>query len=169
MNVVDALTANEPYKPRAFASQQWGTWTNMYEWSPSQAKSLFTPETVQQICNFEQTMFSHKKFSEFCIIDYDNNFGNGNDACVPPSLTPTRLFYETQILDCDDYMSRLFLAINTSNVTDPSTWNNKDLVSFLIPDFGRLLLFLYLTILIIDFYIIFFWLFSRKLQGGKGV
>ena len=72
-------------------------------------------------------MFSHEKFSEFCIIDYDNNFGNGIDACVPPSMTPTRLFYETQVLECDDYMSRLFLAINTTNATDPEVWNNKDL------------------------------------------
>jgi len=127
MNVVDPLKKNEDYKPRSLASQQWGTWTNTYEWSPSQTKTLFTPQTLQQICSFEQTMFNHVNFSDFCIIDYENNFGRGKDACVPPSMTPTRLFYETQILDCGDYMSRLFLAMNTSNTTNPNIWLTKDL------------------------------------------
>ena len=127
MNLVDALKANEEYRPRSLASQQWGTWTNTYAWAPTQTTSLFTPKTLQQICNFEQTLFNHEKFSEFCIIDYNDNFGRGNESCVPPSLTPTRLFYETQVLDCNDYMSRLFLAVNTSNVSNPDVMFMKDL------------------------------------------
>jgi hypothetical protein len=127
MKVVDPLKENAEYKPRSLASQQWGQWTNTYEWSPTQSTTLFTPKVLQQICNFEQTMYNHQNFSDFCIVDYNDNFGRGNESCVPPSMTPVRLFYETQILDCDDYMSRLFLAMNTSNVSNPATWHLKEL------------------------------------------
>lgn len=137
MKAVDSLSAasnvNDTYRPRAFPSTQWGQFTAMYGWDKETASepdsSVFTPRSVQQICQFEQAMFDHPEYKDFCVLDYDNKFKRGSDACVPPSTVPTRLFYETTLLNCSDYMSRLFVAINVSHPSDPTKWRLASLAS----------------------------------------
>ena len=137
MKAVDSLSSesgtNETYRPRAFPSTQWGQFTAMYGWDEKTAEdpdsSIFTPRSVQQICQFEQAMFDHPEYPDFCVLDYDNKFKRGSDACVPPLTVPSRLFYETTVLNCSDYMSRLFVAINVSHPNDPTKWRLASLAS----------------------------------------
>jgi hypothetical protein len=131
MKAVDSLAAAadsnaSSYRPRAFPSTQWGQFTAMYGWDAATAadpdSTIFTPRSVQQVCQMEQSMFDHADYPDFCVLDYDDQFGRGKGACVPPATVPSRLFYETTVLNCSDYMSRLFVAINASHPTDPSQW-----------------------------------------------
>ncbi len=127
MKAVDSLAPAgtvEVAKPRAFPSSQWGQFTAMYRWDEATASkhgpgpdaTIFTPRSVQQICTFEQTMFDHTDYEKYCVIDYDDKFGRGNTSCVTPTTVPTRLFYETTVLDCADQMSRSFAAAGNTTL-----------------------------------------------------